>query len=267
MQSSENASLHTGSDWLQVSADAYLRSILTQYAVNNAGAEAAAQSVYPTIARWGGQYLLGAEFSGSRAKGTAISLGTDADIFLSLTSTTPGTLGEMYESLFNAFQNAGYQPKRQNVSIGIKANNYSIDLVPGRRQGAQGDDHSLYRSKFSAWTLTNVRRHITYVSSSNRTEEIRVLKIWRQLQGLDFPSFLLELAVIDALKNARVGDLANNVWKCLIHLRDTAVTMYYIDPANTNNVVSDDVTASQRADIASAAGNSLKGQTWGDVAW
>ncbi len=250
-----------------MTGDEYLASILQKYAVNIAGAEAAGQIIYPVLVKWGNVYLINAEFSGSLVKGTGISIGTDADIFLSLSSSMPGTLADMYLTLYNALTIAGYTARKQNVSIGVKVNSYSIDLVPGRRQSQYGNDHSLYRSKTNNWTQTNVAKHIAYVQGSGRINEIKILKVWRQLHRLEFPSFFLEMAVIDALTYARTGNLAANVLTVLDHIRDKIKTVRYVDPANTNNVVSDDCTVAEKIAIAAQAANSRAQQTWERIVW
>jgi hypothetical protein len=250
-----------------MTGEEYLVGILQKYAVNTVGAEAAGQTIYPVLQKWGGFYLNSAEFSGSLAKGTGVSIGTDADIFLSLSSSTPGTLADMYITLYNAVTAAGYTARKQNVSIGLKVNGYSIDLIPGRRQSQYGNDHSLYLSKAKTWTQTNVAKHISHVQSSGRIDEIRVVKVWRQLHGLEFASFFLEMAVIDALAYARVGNLAANVLTVLDHIRDNIKTVRYVDPANTNNVVSDDCTAAEKTAIATQAANSRGQQTWEGIVW
>ncbi len=250
-----------------MSGDDYLTGILTKYAVNTAGAQAAGQTIYPVLEKWGNGLLKSAEFSGSLAKGTGVSIGTDADIFLSLSSTTPGTLSDMYYTLCNAVTAAGYPVRKQNVSVGTTVNGYSIDLVPGRRQSQHGNDHSLYRSKVNSWTQTNVATHIAHVKGSGRIDEIRILKAWRQLHQLSFPSFYLELAVIDALANARQGNLATNVLTALEHLRDKIELSRYIDPANSNNVISDDCTQTEKRAIAAKAHESRGRSTWKEIVW
>lgn len=247
--------------------DGYLRNILTKYAVNAEGAMAAGNAIYPVLDRWGNGYIVNAEFSGSLAKGTCIALGTDADIFLSLAANTPGTLAQIYNTLYSAVTRAGYSPRKQNVSIGVTVNNYSIDLVPGRRRAGNTNDHSLYRSKASSWTQTNVVAHIDYVLKSGRHEEIKILKIWRQLHKVTFPSFYLEMAVIQGLGSARHGNLAANVWKTFEHLRDRIEIARYVDPANSNNVISDDCTSSEKRSIAEHARRSLEKQHWEEIVW
>jgi hypothetical protein len=250
-----------------MAADEYLYGLLQKYSVNVAGAKAAGEAIYPVLEKWGNQYLNIAGFSGSLAKGTGISASTDADIFLSLTSTTPGTLSDMYSSLYNAVTAAGYTARKQDVSIGVTVNGYSIDLVPGRRQSQYGNDHSLYRNRKDTWTQTNVDTHISFIKGSNRVDEIRILKLWRLRQGLSISSFHLELAVIESLQYAPVGNTAANVWRALEHLRDNIETARYVDPANSNNVVSDDCTKAEKAAIAARATESLGKRTWEEIIW
>ena len=122
-----------------MSAEDYLRSLVQKFAVDATGAKAAGEKIYPILEKWSNGNLKAAEFSGSLAKGTGISLATDADIFLSLSSNTPGTLADMYESLCKAVASAGYSVRKQDVSVGTSVNGYSIDLVPGRRQSQFGN--------------------------------------------------------------------------------------------------------------------------------
>ncbi len=250
-----------------MSGDTYLRSILSKYAVNVSAAEAAGNTIYPVLQKWGNSYLVKAEFSGSLAKGTGINIGTDADIFISVSSTTPGTLADLYETLFNAVSQSGYAARKQNVSIGTTVNGYQIDLVPGRRQSHYGNDHSLYKNKSGTWTQTNINTHIDHVKNSNRIEEIRLAKIWRQLHNLEFPSFYLEMAVIDSLKYSTVGDLSGNFLKVLELFGDDLPTKRYVDPANTNNVISDDLNTTQKSTISTQARQSRSQHTWGGIVW
>jgi len=246
--------------------DQYLQTILHLHAVNVAGAEAAGNTLYPLILRWSNGQLVRAEFSGSLRKGTAVSLTADADIFISLSSTSTDTLEQIYESLCVAVTSAGLPIRRQNVSIGTTVNGYKIDLVPGRRQSQNGNDHSLWKSRERTWTQTNIQTHINLVSNSNRQDEIRAIKIWRARHNLDFPSIYLELVVIEALRYARVGNLAANVVAVLEYLRDHFEQARFVDPSNTNNVISACITAAEKQKIAKQAAASLA-RIWAEVIW
>lgn len=246
-------------------SDAYLQSILTREHVDT-GPYSPVRSVQttlmPVLRTWANQYLVDVHPSGSFAKGTANRSGTDIDLFLSLASTTPDTLSEIYNSLFNAMQ--GYSPKRQNVSINVKVNGYDVDLVPGKRQDTYSQDHSLFRRKANTWTKTNVQTHISSVVMAGRQPETRILKLWRNQKGLDFPSFYLEMTVMKALE-WKSGTLSQNVISVLQYLQDSFTTARVVDPANTNNVISDDLTANEKAAIKSAAQRALAGDWYGVV--
>jgi hypothetical protein len=45
-----------------MTGDEYLASILQKYTVNTIGAEAAGQTIYPVLRKWGGPYFNSAEF-------------------------------------------------------------------------------------------------------------------------------------------------------------------------------------------------------------
>lgn len=250
-----------------MTADEYLQKIINAYVVDIAKAKDAGNTIYPTIQSWAGSYLVSAEYSGSLAKGTAVALSADADIFISLSSTTKETLQEIYTSLHAYVIKAGYTARKQNVSIGVNVNGHKVDLVPGKRQSQHGNDHSLYRSKAGSWTKTNVYTHINHVQNSNRIQEIKLTKIWRELHKLDFPSFYLEMAVIDALKYKSTNDLVNNFIAVLNFLANDFTSKTYTDPANSNNTISDDLTLSEKKKIATHANSSKNEKNWGSIVW
>jgi hypothetical protein len=196
---------------------------------------------------------------------TANKSGTDIDLFISLSSNTPQTLKQIYESLFRWMSNKGYAPKHQNVSINVKANGYSVDLVPAKRQDMYGNDHSLYRRRADTWTKTNVATHIGYLQQGGRLNETRILKLWRNQKALEFPSFYLELTVINALAGQYPGSLSTNVWKIFEYLRATFTDARVVDPANTNNIISDDLTIAERAKVKAVAAQAQSASTWNQI--
>jgi hypothetical protein len=159
----------------------------------------------------------------------------------------------------------GYSPTRQNVSINIRVNGYSVDLVPGKRQGSYGDDHSLYRRKADTWTTTNVVTHINHVILMGRLPESRIVKLWRNQKNLDFPSFYLELTLINALPRLYPETLSGNIWRTFEYLRDRFLIARVVDPANTNNIISDDLSLAEKMKIAQAAQQALNAKNWGEI--
>lgn len=250
-----------------MTADQYLQSILIREAVDTSAASpvrGVQTQLAPVIRRWAGNHLRGIAPSGSFAKGTANKSGTDIDLFISLAETATAPLGDIYNSLFETLKAAGATPKKQNVSINIRLNGYDVDLVPARQQNILSEDHSLFRRRANTWTKTNVATHIAYVMHGGCVPEIRILKLWRNQKGLDFPSFYLELAVIAALRG-KGGTLSQRVWNALMYIRDNLATARIVDPSNTNNVISDDLTAAEKAAIVAAARTALGARDWSEI--
>jgi hypothetical protein len=251
-----------------VSADQYLQELLQREFVDT-GPQSQARGMQallePMLRQWAGGAIEQIKPSGSFAKGTAIRSGTDIDLFISLSSATSDTLQQIYEKLFAHVKLNGYTPKQQNVSIGLRVSTYDVDLVPAKRQSYLGQDHSLWRRRAKTWTKTNVDTHIRVVSTSGCTNEIKVLKMWRNQKLLDFPSFYLELSAIRAITDNPGGSLSNNVWNALEYLRDKFANARIIDPANTNNVISDDLNAVEKQRIASAAATARAAKNWSEI--
>ncbi len=250
-----------------MTADQYVASVVRKYAVSTvAGSPAskAANLLVPPIQDWAGGHLLEMQFSGSYAKGTAISLGTDVDVFISLDHVQ--TVKEIYWSLLQFCAQRGLRPQAQNVSIRVESNGLHVDLVPGRKQKGHTTDHTLYRRKKDSWVQTNVLEHIKVVASSGRADEIRALKVWRERNHLDLPSFYLELTTIEALKYTRSPSLAERVRTVLQYLANGFMQARVIDPANTNNVISDDLDLTERRAIMNAARTALQ-RDWEQKLW
>lgn len=221
----------------------------------------------PSIRAWLGHYLHEIIISGSCAKGTAIKGTADVDLFISIGANIPLTLGDIYGNLYNYAVQMGWQPRKQNVSIGINYNGKKVDLVPGRIQSGYQNYHSLYRSKANSWTQTNIKEHIQIVKNSGRLTEIMALKIWRKCHGLEFPSIYLELTVLEALKYKPKNVPAQNFLAILGYLGEQFVNKTVIDPANSNNIISDDLYKYEKEAIAKKAKESLNQSNWGGIIW
>jgi len=249
-------------------ADEYLRGLLASEAVDvstTSPVRNVLAELMPLIRNWAGINLVSVQPSGSFAKGTAIRSGTDIDFFLSIAPSVREPLHALHESLFAALRDSGYAPRRQNVSLNIRLNGHSVDLVPGHRQNLMTEDHSLYVRKHRTWIMTNVTHHIAHVRAAKRQDEIRILKLWRNQHSLDFPSFYLELVVIRVLAVRHSPYLSANVNAVFEYLRDAFAHARFVDPANGNNVLSDSLTNDEKHTIAAAARMALATPRWREI--
>ena len=227
-------------------------------------------SLEPHIRTWANGHLYEVRLSGSFAKGTAITETTDIDIFISLNPTvsTCNTLEQVYTTLRDRFTLSGHAAREQNVSIGITHTGLKIDVVAGVQQHVLSTDHSVWKRKAQTWTKTNIDEHVKYVRESGRVADIKAVKIWRKLRGLDFPSFYLELVVIEALKGRPrlVATPAENFVAVMSYLSLEFLTKKINDPANGANVLSDELTQVEKQAIQRAAAVTLRG-SWEEAIW
>jgi hypothetical protein len=177
------------------------------------------------------------------------------------------SLRDIYFGLSGYLTWRGFTVQEQNVSLGVKYKGLKIDLVPAKRQPNTTYDHSIYKRKTDSRTKTNVHRHILLIRNSNRLKEIRVLKIWRNLRKLEFPSLLLELSVIKALRNCQAGRLPHNVMKVFEYLSTDFPKARIVDPSNTANVLSNDITEDERNRVSQNAYESLYATSWIHIVW
>jgi len=249
-------------------SDNYLKTVINNNKASSISIDdSRLTNIKSIINTWAGTQLSNIIKSGSGAKGTAIKVISDIDLFISLKSDTAETLKELYNSLDSYVKSKGIQTKRQNVSIGIIQSGLNIDLVPGKIQSGTQNYHSIYVSKKDTWTQTNIKIHIDLINNSNRKDEIILTKIWRKNHSLDFPSIYLEVIVIEAIKNKSVGDIANNFLSVLNYLKDEFINKGIVDPANSNNTISDLLNNSEKQLIVNKAKDSLSQKYWKDIVW
>ena len=249
-------------------ADEYFEKILVKYNSNldKTTVEQIRTEIQNFLSQWAGTTLNEVKISGSYAKGTNTSLSSDFDIFVSFTSNTQQTNKEIYELLENKLKEK-YSVKRQNVSLGINASNKKVDVVPGKNQVGNTNDHWLYSTKKDSIFKTNIHKHITLVTNSTRIKEIKITKIWSKLHNLEFPSIYIELIVLDALNGCDISKLDLNFQKVLKYLYENIENSRIVDPANTNNIISEYLTQQEKKIIAQKAKEGCDSQNWGGVVW
>ncbi|HDP0036419.1 TPA: nucleotidyltransferase [Legionella pneumophila] len=256
------------------SDDLYLIGVLNKYHPRDLSVFAhEINNLKSILRRWANTCYIDIFDAGSRAKGTAISMASDVDYVISLTNSCnrdSGGLNTIYQSLYDTLKQSYQEIRKQNVSVRIhlnqgflQNNQLEIDVTPARKHTGNTNDHSIWISKRGTWQQTNIQKHINDVRNSGREFEIKLLKIWRELNQLDFPSIYLEYLVINHLlkyKPKGLDFLASNFIYLISELANTDTyplwNLTVIDPANSNNVLSNLLTIEEKGKIINAAINS-----------
>ncbi len=61
------------------------------------------------------------------------------------------------------------------------------------------------------------------------------------------------------------AEVSGGVWRVFKYLRDNFAAARVVDPANTNNVISDDLTAAEKTKIKTAATVALAAKNWNQI--
>jgi len=208
-------------------------------------------------------------YGGSKAKHTMIRESYDLDILCYFPPEEERTLKEIYQAVSGALgKKYVLQPKASAVRIlslkptsgtGGANGDYHVDVVPGRYIDNKGPNVFIYVSDGEAERMqTNIQTHVDYISVSECREVIKLTKLWRCRHKLPGRTFVFETFVVEELKGSRTkDDIEKSMLAVLEGLRDRVESVRLVDPANTNNVVSDLISEGEKKLIAGAARDGL----------
>ncbi len=200
------------------------------------------------------------KYAGSREKGTMIKDNYDLDIVCYFPSTDTRSLKEIREDVSNHLSSKYLMGDKKASAERIKSlkgasapEGYHIDVVPGRFIEGTSDVfiHVAYGDKERM--QTNLKTHIDHIANSGCVPVIRLVKLWAYRNDIHIKTFILELFVVEALSGSRTKDnLESSFLKVMETLKDKFGNLQLIDPANTNNVVSRTISASEKLTVAQA---------------
>lgn len=252
-----------------VTASDYLSRILAREVVDRRSAaelEDVSNKIELLCNAWGREHIVEVVPGGGFEKATANRTGICMDFVVWIRTQSNRRIPEVYESMYTTFQRLGLQPIRRDVTIALQVGErMMVDILPAKRLSMISDIHEIYSPRRSLAITTNLHQHVLDTHEADRQDEIRIIKLWRDQNGLDFPSFYLELAVTAALRRRPVGALAENVWAALGFLERLLVPRAMLDPANAANIVSDEMTSAQKRSIAMAATAARNGRPWSEI--
>jgi len=206
-------------------------------------------------------------YGGSKAKNTMIRASYDLDMtcyFGRDDNQAGATLEEMYNDVARVLEKK-YSVDRKRSALRLTSKvpeTYKIDLhvdvVPGRFIDGNGGDVFLHQSEGDKKLLkTNLDVHIQHIRGSGVTDAIRLLKLWKVLNGVDVKTFVLELLVVDLLSKHKQAPLSAQVELVLEAFRDRVDELSVEDPANpTGNDLSERLD-SARPSLSAAADQTL----------
>jgi hypothetical protein len=248
--------------------EVYLNELLEHYRLEKIGQnDERLQEIKQLVRGWAGNRINKILLTGSNEKETSIKGETSGDLLISIKPGMNMTLANLVDSLECEVIKHGFKANKHSSSISIETNGIEIGLMPGIFQRGTLNYHEILLTGKREPKKTNINLHVNNVLESKRQKEIKLLKIWRNCQQLEFPSFYLELVVIKALRNSDNTDLVENFITILEFLRDRFVDSSLIDPANSDSSISDQLTPAEKEYIRERAKASLEAKTISEVIW
>src|SRR3989344_1067608 len=204
------------------------------------------------------------KYAGSHAKGTMNAEQYDLDIVCYFPSSDTRSLKEIRENVSAHLKNKYLiQPKASaeritNLKESSVPNGYHIDVVPGRFIEGTKDVfiHVAYGDKERM--QTNLKVHIDHIVQSGCVPVLRLAKLWAHRNNVGVKTFILELFVVRALSGARdKANLKTSFLKLLQALKDEFSVVQLVDPANSNNIVSQLISPSEQVLVVHNATEAL----------
>ena len=207
-------------------------------------------------------------YGGSFGKRTMIRESFDLDLVVYFPQTNQFTVRAFYEGVEKRLKDRKYITHRHNVAIRLPyEDGFHVDVVPGRAMDNDYKYANLYASEGDTTKQTSIKIHIDHVRNGGHQEIIKLMKLWRLRHGVSIGSFVLELAIGQALYNSRGKNLEDKMLQVLEYLRDSYLAARLVDPANSNNVVSEGISRTDKLAVQSAANKSRAQTSWTAIVW
>lgn len=255
---------------LPFSSDEYLKVVLTNESLRqNPVLLQNVKAFREKVKQWivdklGNKLVCYPEDTGSFTKGTAISSNFDLDIILPFKAGSFATLEEMYNSTYEMiYAEFGSRAKisKQTKAIGLTFEKdgdlIHFDIVPGREINnyLSNRDLNLYVRPDWAWQKGSSFKTNVFTQKKmtvNKPEErrvIRLLKTYKDRNGLPLPALIVEQGVVEALSDINNGVSASDTENLLNSMNFIAKRLeqkVYLDHSNTNNNLNSKLTSYQR---------------------
>lgn len=205
-------------------------------------------------------------YAGSYGKKTIIREHYDLDVVAYWPHDCGFTLKDIYNAVGDELKKEWRYVNPKTVAWELPfQNGFHLDVVPGRAIDSTFKEANLYRRDKDSLLKTSIKIHIDAVRNSDRRDAIRLMKLWKARKSVSFKTFILELMTIEGCKGKSLTDLEPQLVAALQHIRANIMTARVVDPANTNNVISDDIGYGEKEAIKTAAQAALDAQYWSEV--
>ncbi|MCF2140416.1 MAG: hypothetical protein K9W44_10230 [Candidatus Lokiarchaeota archaeon] len=203
--------------------------------------------------------------AGSFKKNTWIKEYHDLDMFL-IWEPNFGDIKKIFYQVEDALHLEWNKIIKKKVAWCLPYNKtFHVDIVPSVQDSHDPDYSYLYNSETEQYLRTSLNRHINEIEKYNRRDVIRLLKLWKFRKNVPISTFLLEIMVHLACWNITRTSLSIQLETCLEYIARNICDREYYDPANKQNIVTDNLTSREKKEIEQKAYQALNRTYWGEI--
>ncbi len=207
-----------------------------------------------------------AYYGGSYAKNTMIKASYDLDIVLYWPSDSPYSLRSLYSAAEGVLNRNWRTVKKKKVGLELPfEGDFHIDVIPGKFSSKDENYVYLYNSKTEGKFQTSIYVQVDYIKKSNRQDIIRLMKLWKKRKNVPIKTFILEICVIEGCKGIDRSKLESQLMATFKYIRDNIQTTRMLDPANSNNIISNDLSKETKNRIRNLVVQAIDAKSWNQV--
>ncbi len=204
--------------------------------------------------------------AGSYAKGTMIQVSYDLDIVLYWANNFRYSPRNLYNEIGSVLQSKGRNPKSKKVGWEIPfQGDFHIDVIPGKKILNKPNYAYLYNTNTNNRFQSSVKKHVSFVKKANRQSVIKLMKLWKKRKSVPIKTFILEYMIIEGCKRVSRNTLEPQIGAAFEYIEENITTKRILDPANSQNIISDDITQEEKNRIRRLAIQALDADSWSKV--
>ncbi len=202
-------------------------------------------------------------YGGSEAKNTSIKLNYDLDVVVYLESGSKDRAKGFYEKVGETIRKKLKKPKQNSIGweIPFKAN-FQLTVIPGVKTSEKDKRAFFFNPTTEKIVETNMELQVDYVHNSERTDVIRLVKLWKARREVPIDNFLLEAMVIEACKGIDRKKLEKQVMRVFNYINENIDSKPVLDPANPQHNLTDEISPETKQKIKVLADQALDAKTW-----
>ncbi len=205
-------------------------------------------------------------YGGSYKKETMIKAAYDLDVVIHWRPDFGYDLESLYELTRRTLQQNWRNVRQKRFGWQIHFDgDFHIDVIPGKFSSTDGRYAYLFNSDRQGRFQTSIQIQSEFVLDSRRQDAIRLMKLWKVRKDVPIKSFILEQLVIKGCSGLSREFLEPQLSDALKFIADNILSIRLEDPANSNNIITEDLTIEQKYRIRNLAIDGLNARNWGEV--